>query len=962
MLSSENYPCPRISFLIRLSTALKGLLGPSKRGLNGWWRSGALIWSVCGIYTAAFSAVYHVDAVEGDDSSGDGSLENPYQTVATALARLVGGDELVLHDGNYGALEFPNGQDLFSNWVEIRAADGTSPKVDRILISGASGPDSSGSYNAYLRFVGLHVLGQGIRASDNPIASVRIQGPRHLEIRDCLIETDGPWTGSDANIEKTAVYIRSGSNITVSDCEITRTGTGMQLRGQDFKILRNHLHDLTHDGIRVMGLWNSLVEGNRIHGLDDGVNDGEADWNKHCDGIHIFIQGGAAENLQPNRNLVFRGNVIYDTESMGVQFNNYGPHPQIRNSDITFENNILGPADAYNAFNLHVSEPVDNIIFRNNTMVYVEGGTFYQSPNNETHRTLNCQSVRVAIGASSTGVQVYNNILYHGFDWPISTAVVWDRNLVMGWYGAGAVGGPNVITVRESPLVDPLAFDGILKEGSVAIDAGMNPVYGLDIYGHVRDAKPDIGAVEVGGALNQPPSFGFLSDKTMFEGAKLVLKVIATDGDHVPLSLSAEGLPDWGFFTDLGNGVGELEFTPPIGVSGVFDDILLSVTDGVVSDSMDFALTVLPVESSGSESVGRWGFNGNGDDVSGMGNNSVLQTGATYSDDRREGSHALDLTGSAVGAAVVSDTDTVSLTGDVTFAAYVRTEQAATQTILSKSFNDGYRFLIRDDQKLRLVLGRPGSGPHSVASAVSDGTIALGKWQHVAATIKFIGESGEVRFYINGIFKDAKTVSIGGIEAGVGPLIIGAAKESGDEPMRGLLDDVQIFRGALTASEIAALVPANLPPVLDDIADVAVPIDGERVIDVVAFDSDGDDISLAATGLPEFASFTDNGDGTGTILFSPSLDDQGTYHGLAVIARDSTGEDIQGFSAVVSGQFWGGFPMQLPERIVVTDFIGPIYVQPSTNWVYAYDLGIWVYFPEPSPEARGAWVYAARGK
>lgn len=57
-----------------------------------------------------------------------------------------------------------------------------------------------------------------------------------------------------------------------------------------------HIYDISHNGIRATGLENSLVAGNYFHGLDDG----DTSWNKHCDGIHIFIAGSSIEsNLKP---------------------------------------------------------------------------------------------------------------------------------------------------------------------------------------------------------------------------------------------------------------------------------------------------------------------------------------------------------------------------------------------------------------------------------------------------------------------------------------------------------------------------------------------------------------------------------------------------------------------------------------------------------------------------------------
>ena len=431
--------------------------------------------------------VYYLDAVNGNNSN-PGTSEAPWKTMERAMpdwngvgVKVLPGDTVKLQNGNYGIIVEGKGpSDVFDNWVTYKAADNATPEIDYIRFgaNGAQyfGENHAGTYDVYMRFIGIHILN-----------GVTMYGPRHVAFEDCLIERIGPWTGSEGNIEKTAVGMRGGQDITIKDCEITRTGTGISARGHNVQLINNHIHNITHDGIRCIGLWDSLVEGNIIHGLDDGVDDAEGfSWNRHCDGIHIFIAGSPNPNaLTTNHNVTFSGNIIYDIESQGVQFNNYYLFPEIRNNNITFENNIFGPTRA-NVFNN--AEACDGLIFRHNTFIYFPDGREYVSQ----FRTIRCNNHNLRISGSSTNVQVYNNILVSssGFDW----------NLIRNPLPNTAYGRFTIID-RDLQFENPEAFDGRLLATSKAINAGTRifaptAIYEFDREGTPRDNRPDMGAYE----------------------------------------------------------------------------------------------------------------------------------------------------------------------------------------------------------------------------------------------------------------------------------------------------------------------------------------------------------------------------------------------------------------------------------------------------------------------------------
>lgn len=461
---------------------------------------------------AAGAATYHVDAIGGDDALGNASAASPWRTLARVRPLLRGGDTVILYDGDYGSIEEVRSgvTDLYDDWVTYQAADGASPSIEHVYFGWNSGSytgpnDQTGAYDVYLRLQGLHIR-DGLSS----------YGARHWALVDCLVERYGPWTGSADNIEKTAVAWRCGTDILIQGCEITNTGTGIAGRGHDIRIIGNHIHGGKHDGIRVTGFWDSLIEGNRIHDFDDGVTDAEApDWSRHCDLIHIFIPGPGFAGWQ-NHNVIFRNNVLYDAEAQIVQFNNYYAS-SIRNEMIVFENNVFGPG---NAPMFNNADPCDALVFRNNTVVYTPGGRVY-------HRWT-CNNFSLRISDESTDVEIYNNILggtgievgadVHVFDWNL----IQQPGNPVGVDNSRAYGRFTLIGA-DPRFLDAANMDYRFAADSPAVNAGTclfapDPLYEWDYEGTARDRLCDLGAYEFPGLSPDPetPLVEFPGKKTVF--------------------------------------------------------------------------------------------------------------------------------------------------------------------------------------------------------------------------------------------------------------------------------------------------------------------------------------------------------------------------------------------------------------------------------------------------------------
>jgi len=83
--------------------------------------------------------------------------------------------------------------------------------------------------------------------------------------------------------------------------------------------------------------------------------------------------------------------------------------------------------------------------------------------------------------------------------------------------------------------------------------------------------------------------------------------------------------------------------------------------------------------------------------------------------------------------------------------------------------------------------------------------------------------------------------------------------------------------GTNNAIVYITVISVNDPPVLSAIGNQNVDENGLLTVPLSASDLDGDDLTFSTSILPYFATFYDNGDGTGSILFVPNFDDSGFY-------------------------------------------------------------------------------------
>ena len=211
----------------------------------------------------------------------------------------------------------------------------------------------------------------------------------------------------------------------------------------------------------------------------------------------------------------------------------------------------------------------------------------------------------------------------------------------------------------------------------------------------------------------------------------------------------------------------------------------------------------VPKEVLDPDLVGYWNFEeGDGTratDATGNGFDAKLTKGASWSEGRIGG--ALTFTGKE-GAAKIADDEVFRLTGDLTIAFWAKKDKEASgwTRMVGKGYGDLRNFGVWEESgsAKRILFQQYDKNGDAVINLNSKTNLAIGKWTHVAAVIR--GKKGEV--FINGKL-DASAERKGTPATSPDPVTFALYK--GYDAFPGSLDDVRIYRRALTADEIRAL-------------------------------------------------------------------------------------------------------------------------------------------------------------
>lgn len=477
---------------------------------------------------------YYIDISKGNDLTADGSQSKPFRTFDKAMSALQSGDSLLVNNGNYGdvvfgrtpGLDWGNPDEItvpyskFTSWVAVKAAPGQTPHFNTLQIGTLNIPNS-GSPSKTIDFSqkgnsDLYMSIEGMIIDDGAY----ICGSRYVKLKGCKISRLGELNGNANNLDnKTGLEVVNGRYITLENNEITHAAIGIAAASYDIVIKNNEIHHNSHDGMRILGGSDFLVEGNRIHDLDDGYED-NVDWARHSDGIHLF------DLFDVTKNLTLRGNLLYHIECMGFMIQ--GGDGSVKNTNWVIENNIFGPIGS---IGVHLGADIyDGCIIRHNTVVMAPNDTWTSIYN----RTMTGKTYHFAlwsVDAVNKGYKVYNNIFTD--DTPVPSEYGYVANNI--FYDASSL----PFEAIPGNIADYIAsgkIPGTLKSGSSAINKG-STLYAaetpLDFNGKTRDQNPDIGALEYINASTPgtPVAFTVTGGKSLCTGQSTAIGLSNSETD-----------------------------------------------------------------------------------------------------------------------------------------------------------------------------------------------------------------------------------------------------------------------------------------------------------------------------------------------------------------------------------------------------------------------------------------------
>ena len=303
------------------------------------------------------------------DDAGPGTVQQPWKTLAHAMATLKPGDTAHVLEGTYE-------EKLMITRGGAEGSPITLKAEGAVILSGkgVEGDNIIHIKNAsHVSIIGLEIR-DNLKVKDG--SGIRVEGAcQHIELKDCRIhEIRGKDAmgitiyGSNPNSPISNLLIEGCE---VFDCDPARS-EALTLNGNvtDFRLLNNVVRDVNNIGICMIGGegWingdptkvtrNGLCKGNRVSGVKANYGDGYA--------AGIYVDGGSNIILEDNevtncnlgievgaenkgtvtRNITVRNNRLWLNEKAGIVFGGYDKNTG-RVEGCTFEGNLCYHNDTH---------------------------------------------------------------------------------------------------------------------------------------------------------------------------------------------------------------------------------------------------------------------------------------------------------------------------------------------------------------------------------------------------------------------------------------------------------------------------------------------------------------------------------------------------------------------------------------------------------------------------------------
>ena len=438
----------------------------------------------------------------------------------------------------------------------------------------------------------------------------------------------------------------------------------------------------------------------------------------------------------------------------------------------------------------------------------------------------------------------------------------------------------------------------------------------LDVYDNLGARSSQQYTLDVDGG-NRQPQLGALPETiTGAEGLPLEINVYATDPDGDPLIYLADNLPPGAVFDAAQH---RFTWTPGYEANGTYEDLTFIVTDGINQVTAETTLLISdvdrgPVLLKPADRTLREGdrlrFYLQGEDPDGdpvQFSSRLLAPGALL--DPNTG--LFDWTPSFFQAGEYHIPFTVSNEdGSATETMVLTVTNANGAPIFDQM--DGWR-IYEGEMVAFITFARDPDNPgFTLPFRLPDDTLFYPEFGEPTVTYA-------VQDLPDGASFDAETALFAWIPAfgDLGEhLVTFTATDDGDSTGTVLTTSVTVP---------VTVLNLNRPPEIPEIDNVLVPRDEVLDLDVQVTDPDGNPLVLSATSalpgyaLPDFATFTDNGDGTGRFHFAPVVGHRGDYVITLHAADDGDGD---GPDAIQTTYYSFNVQVDSPNEPPIFDYIG----------------------------------------
>lgn len=731
----------------------------------------------------------------------------------SAINSAVPGDRIIVADGVYTTS---------ASIAVNRPATAASPIVIEAATTG--GVEITGTHGFTLNSPAAHIRIRGFRFTHAAGRTAINSGAVHCRFSRNTFQCSGSGNylliaGHDAEIDRNEFRSKSsvGNMIDVR-------GSGSQI-AQRVWIHHNYFHDFSNAGengaetIRFglsglsMSTGNGLIEHNLFvscRGENELISN-KSGGNTYR--YNTFLNSAGAQlTLRHGNDCLVYGNYFKATDGLRV----FGDRHHIFSN--YFEGNAKGvdmgngDGEVADGSELTCHDRPDDCVVSFNTFI-----------NNSVHYQMGGR----INGLGATNIRVANNIMQGGGSMAsISTTApytgTWIANIRWNTGSAGSIPASGYTTVNPLLAADG---DGVyhIQGGSPAIGTavGTYPAVTVDMDGQARDAILDRGADEwsslpVNARFLTVEDVGPLSDLFPVNPETPTDQELVIGGDitfeAVPLQNVA--IQNWQWFELISSGsIAIGTNSPSLVISGVrHTDAGRVFFCQVTTDKGTFTSRTARITSMETEIVACLKFDdGTGADSSGKGNHATLLNGATVVIDPERGGVLL-LDGVDDFADLGNDAS-LSLVSErqATLAAWVKPAVAKNHNaIITKGeWRDAYSLLIKGDTNPANLLWTGND-----TSVFSSDPVSVGAWTHVAAVIN----GNRTSLYLNGLLSGVADQDRGGaIDSTLLPVCIGREQYSGSLPVgrwhfNGMVDDVRIYRQALSADQVARLVTTPEAP------------------------------------------------------------------------------------------------------------------------------------------------------